>query len=69
LNDRDSPIYQTLLELLGYELENNQANIGVSIVSDKESMTQKFGEAVEVKKRFYSNHALGDFLRDIIAYP
>jgi phosphoglycerol transferase len=57
-------IYPTLYELLGYELENRQANMGVSILSDRQSMIQKFDGAEEMNKRFYANHALGEFLWD-----
>jgi phosphoglycerol transferase len=57
-------IYPTLLELLGYQMENRQANMGISILSDNESMIQRFDGAVEMNKRFYANHALGEFLWD-----
>ena len=57
-------IYPTLLELLGYELENRQANMGVSMLSDRTSMIQRFEEAAQMSKRFYANHSLAEFLWD-----
>ena len=57
-------IYPTLLELLGYEIENSQANMGVSILSENESMIQRFDGAEEMSKRFYANHDLASFLWD-----
>ena len=57
-------IYPTLLELMGYQLENRQANMGVSILSDTESMIQRFDGPEEMNKRFYANHPLAAFLWD-----
>jgi phosphoglycerol transferase len=57
-------VYPTLLELLGYEIEDNHANMGVSMLSDKPSMIQKYGDSEEMNKRLSGNHALGNFLWD-----
>jgi phosphoglycerol transferase len=57
-------IYPTLLELLGYQLKDRQANMGFSILSDQQSMIQKYDGAKEMNRRFYANHALGEFLWD-----
>lgn len=57
-------IYPTLLELLGYQVKNHQANMGISILSDQQSMIQKYDGAKEMNRRFYANHALGEFLWD-----
>jgi phosphoglycerol transferase len=55
-------VYPTLLELLGYEIQDNHANMGVSMLSDKQSMIQKYGDNIEMSKRLTGNHALGNFL-------
>lgn len=64
INKLASPldIYPTLLELVGYEIKNGQANMGVSLLSDNQSLIQKFGYPEDVSRRFNSNHALGEFL-------
>jgi phosphoglycerol transferase len=55
-------IYPTLLEVLGYELRDRRANMGVSMLSENQSMIQKYNGVKELNKRFYANHALGNFL-------
>jgi phosphoglycerol transferase len=55
-------VFPTLLELLGYELRDRRANMGVSMLSENQSMIQKYDGVEEMNKRLYANHALGNFL-------
>lgn len=55
-------IYPTILELLGYEIKDNRANMGVSLFSKNKTLIETFGSAQQLNRRFHSNHALGEFL-------
>ncbi len=54
-------VYPTLLELLGYKLSDSKANMGVSLLSEQESLRTRFG-LEQLNQAFKGNTKLAEFL-------
>ncbi len=54
-------VYPTILELMGYEIADSRANMGVSLLSEHSTLAQRVG-VTELSKAIKQNTALQDFL-------
>lgn len=54
-------IYPTVLEVMGYELEGGRANLGVSLISNQTTLSERFG-VLKLSSAIKQNQPLQEFL-------